>query len=202
MTKAGSCLIAWIALAAACGGASKSSTTPTPPGPDPAAAPMPASDEQPAANAACQQAVDGMFAVTAAKEPPDLRARSAKVFVHRCEADRWSAEITTCMAAVKALEDADRCETLLTPEQRRELADELAVELDAAGVRPEVQSGKPKPAKALPPPAPPPPAPQKARESAKSSSKKDAPAAAPRAAPAPASTGAPGRAADPCEGGE
>jgi hypothetical protein len=190
MTKAGSCLIAWIALAAtACGGGASSTRT-APPGPDPAPAPAPA--ESPAGSAACQQGVDAMFAVTAASEPPELRARSAKVFVNRCQQDGWSADITACMAAVKVPEDADRCEAMLTPAQRRELADELAVELDAAGVRPQIESGKPKAS-----------TPAKSSGSPKASKKSTAPAEAPRAAPrAPASKAAPGRTADPDEGGE
>ncbi|HWO26364.1 MAG TPA: hypothetical protein VNO30_46870 [Kofleriaceae bacterium] len=137
------CLLAWLVLAA-CGGGSK-----------PASQTMPTATavEKPPADVACPQAVDGMFAVTAASEPPDLRARSAKVFVHRCETDHWSAETRQCMAGVKAPADADRCEALLSPEQKRELSDELSRELDAAGVRPEVGSGKPrpKPAKATKP---------------------------------------------------
>jgi hypothetical protein len=203
MTKAGSCLIAWIALAATACGSGASSTQTVPPGPDPAAAAAATPAEPPAA--ACQGAVDSMFTVTAASEPPELRARSAKVFVNRCQQDAWSADITACMAAVKVPEDADRCEAMLTPEQRRELADELAAELDAAGVRPQIESGKPKPAKPAKPaasPAPPaPPAASPAKSSAppKASKAREAPRAAPRA---PASKAAPGRTSDPDEGGE
>lgn len=215
MTKAGSCLIAWIALAATACGSGASSTQTATSGGDPAvaAAPTATPAEPPAASAACQQAVDSMFAVTAASEPPELRARSAKVFVNRCQKDGWSEGITGCMAAVKVPEDADRCEAMLTPEQRRELADELAVELDAAGVRPEFQSGKPRPGKPAPRPAggaapalPPPPAAEPAKSSAppnaSKKSKSMAPAEAPPADRAPASKAAPGRASDPDEGGE
>jgi len=129
------CLIAWIALAA-CGGDSRSSSQPT--------TPPPTSAAKPGGALTCQQAVDAEFAVTAAGSPPDLRARSAKVFVHRCEADHWSAELKSCMAAVKVPEDADRCEAMMTPEHRTELAHELARELEAAGVKPQMESGKPK----------------------------------------------------------
>ncbi len=130
-------LIVWIALAA-CGGGAASSAPTAGPGMGTGPAPAPGGAE-----VSCQQAVDGMFAVVAANEPPDLRALSSKVFVHRCEADRWSAEIRGCMAAVKVPEDGDRCEQLLTHEQRRELTSELSRELDAAGVTPEMGSGKP-----------------------------------------------------------
>ena len=140
ITKAG-WLIVWIALAA-CGGAGKSS-------PQPAPTPV----ERSMGDASCKQAVDRLFAVTAAQERADLRDVSAKVFVHRCETDGWSAEIKQCMSGVKAPPDADTCEAMLTPEQSRELRDELARELDAAGVKPEVQSGKPSP-KAKEPAAP------------------------------------------------
>lgn len=132
--KASSCLIAWLALAA-CGGSSQ----PAP------ATPPPTPVEKPAPDIACPQAVDRLFTVTAASEPPDLRARSAKVFVHRCETDHWSAEVRQCMSSVQAPPDADRCETMLLPEQKRELQDELSRELDAAGVKPEMESGKPRP---------------------------------------------------------
>ena len=197
-TQAGSRPIPVLALAAllalaACGGSSKPPTASPPP-------PPPTPGEKPAADEACQQAVDVLFAVTAAGEAPDIRARSAKVFVARCEADRWSAEVRHCLVGVKAAEDADKCEVLLTPEQRTELRDELARELDAAGVRPEVRSGRSdnaRPAKgAAPPPspakddaAPPPPAPAADKKKA-----------APPKKPA-ASKASKGR-ADPCEGGE
>jgi hypothetical protein len=137
LTKAGSCLIAWIALSACGGGAPRSSTPAGPAGTPAAAAAAPGGD------LSCQQAVDAEFAVTAAKSAPDLRARSSKVFVHRCEEDRWSAEIRGCMAGVKVPADADRCEALMTPEQRTELAHDLARELDAAGMKPQMESGKP-----------------------------------------------------------
>jgi len=169
ITKA-SCLIAWIALAA-CGGASKPSPQPPPTAPTPV--------EKAAAEASCQQAVDGLFAITAAQESAESRARSAKVFVHRCETDHWSAELRRCMVGVKAPEDADRCEAMLTPEQKVELRDELARELDAAGVRPEIESGKPKAAPA--------------KESAKQDAAKK---------PEPAKKKSKSRSKDPCEGGE
>jgi hypothetical protein len=174
--KASPCLLAWLVLAA-CGGASKPQTQTMPT----AATPV----ERPAADVACPQAVDGMFAVTAASEPADLRARSTKVFVHRCETDHWSAETRQCMASVKAPADADRCEAMLTPEQKRELSDELSRELDAAGVRPEIGSGKPRPK----------PAAASAPKPATSAPNDSAPKADERK-----QSGKPRR--DPCEGGE
>jgi hypothetical protein len=134
-----SCLIAWIALAA-CGGSSKPSAQP-PPQPPPAA---PTPVEKAGPEESCLQAVDALFAITAAAEPPELRARASKVFVHRCETDHWSAEIRHCMVGIKAAADGDGCEAMLTPAQSRELRDELSRELDAAGVKPETASGKPK----------------------------------------------------------
>lgn len=181
-------MLALLALAA-CGGSQKPAPTTAPP-------PPPTPGEKAAAGESCQQAVDVLFAIVAASEAPDIRARSSKVFVGRCEADRWSAEVRHCMVGVKVAEDADKCEALLTPEQKTELRDELARELDAAGVRPEVRSGRPgnakpaakeeAPAPALAP-APPPPAMDKK--------------AAPKKKPAPAPKASRGR-ADPCEGGE
>ena len=130
LSKAASCLIAWIALTACGGGGAPRSSTPA------------AQPAAPSGEPSCPRAVEAEFAVTAAKSPPELRARSAAVFVHRCEEDRWSAEIRGCMAAVKVPADADRCEALMTPEQRTELAHDLARELDAAGVKPQMESGK------------------------------------------------------------
>jgi hypothetical protein len=189
-------LFVWLALAA-CGGASqpKTSTTTSSPPRDPTA------DARPAGDVACQPAVDAMFAVTAANEPADLRARAAKVFVASCEADRWSAEARSCMAAVKVPADGDTCERLLTAEQKRTLADVLSKELTEAGVPPETTSGKPQPAadakdakKAEPRAAEPAAAPPPAKPAAPARSK----------SPPKASKGAPGggRTADPCEGGE
>jgi len=83
------------------------------------------------------------------------------------------------MVGVKAPEDADRCEAMLTPEQKVELRDELARELDAAGVRPEIESGKPKAAPA--------------KEPAKQDAAKK---------PEPAMKKSKSRSKDPCEGGE
>jgi hypothetical protein len=163
--------IAWIALAA-CGGGTSSSTQPAQPTTTAAPAPAPG----PGGDASCQQAIEAMFAVTAANEAPELRARSAKVFVHRCEADRWSVELRRCMAEVKQPEEADACEKMLTPEQTRDLADELSKELDAAGVKPETRSGRPK-----------------AREREQGEMKKEK---------AKAKAKAPGGVSDPCEGGE
>jgi hypothetical protein len=198
LSNLGPSLIALVALAA-CGGPSKPPAAAGPP-------PPPAPGEKAAAGESCQQAVDVLFAVTSAKETPDLRARASKVFVHRCEADRWSAEIRHCMIGIKAPEDGDKCEALLTPEQKRELGDELAREMDAAGVKPQTESGKPTRAgenkaggKANSPKA------DQAEEKAgmkKDEAKKSS--AAPRGAPAPKAApkaAKPGR-ADPCEGGE
>jgi hypothetical protein len=194
--KARSYLFAWIALAA-CGGASKPSTQQQqPPPPDPQVAPappQPPAEPPPAPEIPCLQAVDALFAVTAVKARPELRARSSKVFVQRCEEDRWSAEVKGCMLVVKAPEDADRCEGMQTPEQRRALARELARELDAAGVPARTESGKSKPAAAQPaaPDARLAPAP-------KGGAKKTAPKATKAKQQMPSA----GRAADPCEGGE
>lgn len=195
LTKAGhlfACFTACLALAA-CGGASKpttSTTTSSHPGDSTAVA-------QPAGDVACQPAVDALFAVTAAGEPADLRARASKVFVARCEADAWSAEARSCMAGVKVPQDGDACEQMLTADQKRTLADVLAKELSEAGVPAERTSGKPQPAtdakKAEPAAAPPPPPPAKP-----AAPKSRAPAKASKKAPGPGG----GTAADPCEGGE
>jgi hypothetical protein len=135
VSRKASCLIAWIACAA-CGGAKQTPSRPPPPAPAPV--------EKASAEETCQQGVEVLFAITAANEPAELRTRASKVFVHRCEADHWSAEIRRCMAGVKAPADGDRCEALLTPEQNHELRDELARELDTAGVHPQTESGKPR----------------------------------------------------------
>lgn len=183
LSNLGPSLIALLALAA-CGGPSKPPAAPPPP---------PTPGEKPVSGESCQQAVDVLFAVTSAKEAPDIRARASKVFVHRCEADHWSAEIRHCMVGIKAPEDSDRCEALLAPEQKRELGDELARELDAAGVKAQTESGKPmQPTK-----------PSDGKAGAKADEAKKS-SAAPRGAPAPKpapKAAKPGR-ADPCEGGE
>ena len=184
LTNAGPCLVALLTLAS-CGGSSK----PAPMAPPP---PPPAKGEKAAGGESCQQAVDVLFAVTAASEAPAIKARSSKVFVGRCEADRWSAEIRGCMVGVKAPEDADRCEALLTPEQRTELRDELARELDAAGVKPEVKCGRPGNTKPAAKEAAPSPEPEPAADKKKAVPPKK-PAASPKSSK--------GR-ADPCEGGE
>lgn len=125
-------LIAWAALAACGGGATAPRTAaPAPPG-------------QPGAAPSCGAAIERLFAVAAVDEPPEIRDVAAKAFVRRCEADRWSAEIQRCMLAIARPEDGDACEAMLTPAQTRELRDELARELDAAGVKPEMESGRPK----------------------------------------------------------
>jgi hypothetical protein len=125
----------WV-LTAACGGGRPPPTTSAPtPTPGPATA-------APAADSPCRAAVDHLFAVTSAQEEPKVRDLASKVFVHRCDADRWSDEIRQCLLDVKAPPDADRCEKLLTPPQQQELRNELAHELDAAGVPPQRASGK------------------------------------------------------------
>lgn len=176
------CLLALAAFAAlaACGGSSNSKAPSTTPGVTPPSGDPPASGE-----ASCQRAVDALFAVTAAQEAPDLRARAAKVFVHRCEEDRWGAELRTCMVEVKTPEDSDRCEAMMTPEQQKELRAELAKELDAAGVPVETQSGKSQPAP----------------NAAPKSSAPKAMDAKPRTDSSKKKGKAPGS-ADPCEGGE
>ena len=206
LTNLGPSLIALAALAA-CGGPSKPAAAPSPP-------PPPTPGEKAAAGEPCQQAVDVLFAVTSAKEAPDIRARASKVFVHRCGADRWSAEVRHCMVGIKAPDDGDRCEALLTPEQSRELRDELARELDAAGVKPEMDSGKPRqPSAGKAGPKADAKNETKAEEKKKAEEKQKASetrdeakksSVAPRGAPAPkpaTKAAKPGR-ADPCEGGE
>ena len=122
------------ALAAACGGSS-----PPPPKGAPAAPPA-----APPAASTCPQAVEHLFAVTSAREEAKVRDAAAKVFVHRCDADRWSDAIRQCLLDVKVPEDADVCEKMLTPEQQQELRDELTRALDAAGVPAQRESGKSK----------------------------------------------------------
>jgi hypothetical protein len=173
LARPGRISIVWLVLAACGGGGPQPRATPAP------VAPSPTPGDPAGGDASCQQAIDAMFAVTAAKEPPELRDRSARAFLRRCEADRWSVELRQCMAAVKAPEDADACEQMLTPAQGQALRDELAKELDAAGVGPETQSGRPK-----------------AMEKEEKKMKKEDV----KKSKAPAK--APGGANDPCEGGE
>lgn len=128
-------LAVWV-LTAACG-----SGTPAPaPAPQPPAPSPPA----PGADSSCRAAVEHLFAVTSAQEDPKIREVAAKVFVHRCDTDRWSDAIRQCLLAIKAPPDADGCEKLLTVEQQKELSGELSRELDAAGVPPRIESGKSK----------------------------------------------------------
>jgi len=130
MAQAYGILAVW--ALAACGGG-----RPPPPAAPPAAPPVTAPATSP-----CRQAVDHLFAVTSAREEPRIRDLAAKVFVHRCEADRWSEAIQRCLLDVKVPPDADRCEQLLTLEQQQELRGELSHELDAAGVPPQRETGK------------------------------------------------------------
>lgn len=141
ITQRAWCFVAWAALAACGGGGNKAATTTT----SAAGTGGAAADGIP-----CAQAIDHLFSVTVADEEPALRAISAKVFNHRCGADRWSVELRQCLAEVKQPADADVCEQMLSREQSLELRHELARELEAAGVKPETQGGRP------PPQAPPP----------------------------------------------
>jgi hypothetical protein len=133
------------ALAAGCGGGG-SGQAPAKAGSSTAAAGAAAAGSAAGAagGAGCAPAVEHLFAVTSAAEEPKVRKVALDVFVRRCEADRWSEPIRQCLLEVKAPTDADRCERMLTQEQQTELRTELTKELDAAGVPPQRESGKPK----------------------------------------------------------
>lgn len=134
MTKRWSAVALWLALAA-CGGKGTAANTP-------AGEPAP---EARRVGTPCDRGVAHLFAVVAATDTPEDRDRAAGVFVRRCTDDGWSAEVHQCMLDVKAPPDADRCEQLLTPKQRDDLARDLAATHNAAGVPARMESGKPKP---------------------------------------------------------
>lgn len=49
----------------------------------------------------------------------DVGAATTKSMLGSCQADKWSKETTDCLKAAAKAEDLDKCEKLLTPDQRQ-----------------------------------------------------------------------------------
>jgi len=152
-----------VLVLAGCGGGSKSSTT----------TPTAATDRP------CVHAADHLIDLTSAEAkdaPPEKLKQIKDSFVTRCETDKWSAAMQTCVNDAKVPNDLAKCDELLTPEQRDALSKESAAEAAPGGAG----AG-----------APPPPAPRAT-----------APAPASSVMPAPKTRGPAKKSGDPCEGGE
>jgi hypothetical protein len=131
---------------------------------------------------ACAAVADAMMSIMLAgkEQTPRLAETSAgfnEIIRTRCDADGWTAEARSCLAAMKNQADAERCGQLLTEEQTSNLVRDQKAKF-----------GGPEPAMAPPPPAPasggaPPMKEEKTREAPKKS----------KGSPKPG---------DPCDGGE
>jgi hypothetical protein len=115
-----------------------------------------------------------LMSAEAKDAPPEKIKHFKDSFVTRCETDKWSAQMQSCVIDAKAPGDLEKCDSFLTPEQKDALSKESGEEDGAA-----------------PPPPPPPPA-------------VAPPAAQPSSVMPAKSRGPTGKkkAGDPCEGGE
>lgn len=57
----------------------------------------------------------------------DLVVRNFEMTEQRCEADKWSAEVRSCLAAATSIETAGACTQKLDPTQRKNLDEALAL---------------------------------------------------------------------------
>ena len=73
--------------------------------------------------------------------PPDKVKGFHDIFAKHCQADAWSADVRSCLANSKSLDDADGCAQNMTDQQRS------ALDADAGG-----PSGAPPPAPVASPP--------------------------------------------------
>ena len=132
----------------------------------------------------CAQVADHVVSIMASdgKATPDQLAPFSKVISTRCDQDHWTAEAQDCLISIKNLDDGDKCEKQLTPDQAK------ALETDGEAAAAKLGGGPGGP-------PPPPPAPTGAATPPPAS------AAAPLSQPAATKKGK-GKTGDPDEGGE
>ncbi len=90
------------------------------------AANQPAAPEVPLAPTCARTAAHMVDSMAAALDPrpPDAEVNDLIAYIRtRCEEDRWSTEAQQCLSNMKSASDADRCGTLLTPEQQQKLTE-------------------------------------------------------------------------------
>ena len=153
----------------ACGGSAKPTTTPTNTGGTATGGDHP-----------CVKGADHLIDLMSAEAkdaPPDKIKHFKDSFVTRCETDKWSTQMQSCVIDAKAPGDLEKCDSFLTPEQKDALSKESGEE--GGGGPPAAEAPRAAPSSVMPAQAPPPP-PAKTR----------------------APTGKNKKAGDPCEGGE
>lgn len=105
--------------------------------------PAPAAPRGPTA---CERASDSMVGAMLARLPasdaPTEQADALRNLIReRCEQDRWSAEATRCLIAMKQLADAEPCARLLTDDQQAALVRDQEAWLGTAPGRAAPPSG-------------------------------------------------------------
>jgi hypothetical protein len=159
----------------------------------------------------CARASDSMVQamlqrLPAKGAPPTEEADALRNLIRtRCEHDAWSAEATRCLIAVKQLDDAEPCATLLTDDQQAALVrDEEAQFGGRPGAPPPAPPTAPPPAAAEAPPAGPglQPAPAAVAPPAADPAPPPPPGAAPKKPAKPAKSKGKSTGGDPCSGGE
>jgi hypothetical protein len=154
-----------VAAAAACGPS-------TPPPQSPPSANVTAANS---GGATCDSAVGHLIDMMSADKqdvPPDTVKKFHDMFVAHCQSDAWSPQLLQCLNGMKALPDADHCESLMTDAQKQSL--DSAMGPATGGAQPSSTESAP----------PPPPAPAATTPPASRSG-----------------TPKPGKSGDPCDGG-
>ncbi|HEX4451844.1 MAG TPA: hypothetical protein VH143_13295 [Kofleriaceae bacterium] len=165
MNRAGRWVFGLAVSVAACGPS-------TPPPQSPANANVAASG-----GATCETAVGHLVDVMPATKdsaPPDAVKKVHDMLVSHCQSDAWSPQLMQCLTDMKAMSDADHCESLMTPAQNEALNKERGPEENAPAPAEATMPAVPPPAATSPSPAPP---------SSRSGTAK------------------PGKSGDPCDGG-
>jgi hypothetical protein len=180
----------WLLVALAACGSSASPPPVAPRGPTPCAR---ASDNM----------VQALLDRLAREDPvPTEEADALRNLIReRCEQDRWSAEATGCLIAMKQVADAEACAPLLSEAQQAALVRDQSAHLGAKGAAP--ASGAPAAREGEAPPAQPesqPPTAAPAPPPATGAG--PAPAALPPAPPKPLKAKDKPRPGDPDDGGE
>jgi hypothetical protein len=163
MNRAGRWVFSLAVVFAACG-----PSTPPPQSP-------PNANVAATGGATCESAashlIDMMSADKKAPPPPDAVKKLHDVLVAHCQTDAWSPPLLQCLTDMKAVEDSERCESMMTPAQNEALNKERGPDDNA-----------PAPAEATTPAASP-------------------PAAQPPPSSSRSGTAKPGKSGDPCDGG-